>query len=117
MKIITTVLLLLTLGVGALSAHRDVDVVVAPAGTSVVGEVTVDAVFAGVSTSDASALATVCVFIIVCCVLLVVARFIWRRGSSGAVLRIAPRGSPPQAMPVLLLLLSPSLSQLSISRT
>jgi hypothetical protein len=122
MKLITTGLLLFSIVVVALSAHHDVDIVSAQPAT-VSGDTIVSAPADAGETitiaADVSAmmLTTVCVFIIVCCVLLVAARFSWRRVGARTVLVVSPRGSPSWTMPSLGFLPRLSLSQLSISRT
>lgn len=122
MKLITAGLLLLALGVVALSAHRDVEIAPADGAPAVSVAVSsgVAAVADGASVvadESSTLLTTVCVFIVVCCVFLAAARFTWRRMGSRVILAVAPRGSPsPERRPHSF---APrlSLSQLSISRT
>lgn len=123
MKLITASLLLVALGVIALSAHHDEASGLADPGSSVTvvaaGDVSTEQSVAAASVTDSAvdALMTVCALIVVCCVFLVAARFTWSRGGRTLVLAVSPRGSPRSAPPALRLPDHLSLTQLSISRT
>lgn len=124
MKFVTALLLLCAIGVVSLNGHRDAD---APSATergfstsvAVSGYDTAvdeESVNAGVSDSPFSALSTVCIFALVCCVLLAVAGFVWRRGRSRVMVALSPRGSPSWTVPVSRGPSALTLAQLSISR-
>lgn len=123
MKLITAGLLLLALGVVALSAHREMVPVDAPPVTSVMTSSAPvaehgDAIAASVVGDSSAMLTGVCAFLAVCCVLLISVVFTMRRmGTARTVLAMAPRGSPARAVPRVTFFFRLSLSQLSISRT
>ena len=122
-KLVTALLLLVAVGVVALSAHHD-----GPSGLADPGSpaavVISDAALSEHSVAAASvtdpataALMTVCAFIAACCVFLVAARFTRRRAGRRPFLAVSPRGSPRWSIPAGRLPHHLSLSQLSISRT
>lgn len=121
-KVLTAFLLLVAVGVVALSSHEGTGGR-AEAGQSV-AVIASDAaasqqVVAATSVTDpaAAALMTLCAFIAACCAFLVAARFTWRRAGRGPFLAVSPRGSPRWSIPAGRLPHQLSLSQLSISRT
>lgn len=124
MKIITAVLLLLTLGLGAVITHHDDAVVIADRGSTVVevahSQLPIESASAGVvavSSADAITLTTVCVFVFLCCVLLAAVRLTWGRVPLRKPLAVASRGLSRESPPSLYLPVPASLSQLSVSRT